>query len=281
MSMGDRMPWLRGTIVLLCLGAIQTWPQDYRTGGLEIDVSLNWSRGEHAPAAGALVTLKGPEGGVAGRTSPAGRVRFDYLVAGSYAVSIGLRGWCHPDFSVNVYVAKLNYASFGLAPCSVRASPCALKGKTVQAAADAPGGSSIVALGSENGDLMLCRPNQSPEIWRAPKPGYSVSALEFSADGLLLASGGKDAAINVWDVPTGKVLVRFEQQNDVTLLRFSPGNRYLVSADDNGRVFVWEPRSPQPIQSGQAKMLKSIEFTPDGKFVVLLGDRKLQYLPLP
>jgi RNA polymerase sigma factor (sigma-70 family) len=66
------------------------------------------------------------------------------------------------------------------------------------------------------------------EIRRFAGHTDTVTALAFSPDGRWLASGSKDRSAGLWDVVTGKQLLKFEAQHPVESVAFSPDGRTLV-----------------------------------------------------
>ncbi len=56
----------------------------------------------------------------------------------------------------------------------------------------------------------------------------------------IMATGGTDNTVRVWDVRMGKLLQEgVGHSAKVTALQFSPDDKQLVSVGDDGCVFVW------------------------------------------
>src|SRR5437764_10337086 len=71
--------------------------------------------------------------------------------------------------------------------------------------------------------------------------GGGISGLAFSPDGKLLATGGGDKIVCLWDVTTGKEVRRLGGlQGFVRKLVFSPNGKLLASAGDDQGVILWD-----------------------------------------
>jgi WD40 repeat protein len=82
----------------------------------------------------------------------------------------------------------------------------------------------------------------------AREPGPATAAVAFSPDGKLLASGGLDRAVRIWDVATGKELFRLPgHTRTVTGLGFSRNGKRLVSAT-GGQSFEFVGVDPGPLK---------------------------------
>ncbi len=69
--------------------------------------------------------------------------------------------------------------------------------------------------------------------------GVAITELRFSPDGNLLASGGADNQVIVWDVVNIKANNRFTGYNfGVSSLAFSPDGQLLVTGDNIGNVIL-------------------------------------------
>jgi WD40 repeat protein len=70
-----------------------------------------------------------------------------------------------------------------------------------------------------------------------------LTALAFSPDGRVLATGADDGSIGIWDVPTRTLRETFSgHAAGVNALSFSPDGATLYSGSADGSVFVWDVR---------------------------------------
>lgn len=97
-----------------------------------------------------------------------------------------------------------------------------------------------------------------------------VDAIKFSPNGELLASGGDNEEINLWDVETGEHLFALTGHNSHTsILEFSPDGQILASTDYS-LIYLWDLTTKVLLRkcntkSGNYVML----FSPDGKTLIV------------
>jgi WD40 repeat protein/serine/threonine protein kinase len=126
-----------------------------------------------------------------------------------------------------------------------------------------------------------------PEVGTSPLEGLevlkghkgSVISLAFAVDGRLLASGGLDGQVRLWDL-TGAQPREYASleghPSDVSALAFAPGEtRLLASASGSldGTVFLWDLAASQPqgraLLRGHHSPVNALTFAPDGKTLAL------------
>ncbi len=93
---------------------------------------------------------------------------------------------------------------------------------------------------------------QKPQVVLTSGHLDQVNALAMSSDGNILASGGNDMLLKLWDMSSGKE-IRTLSGNDASfnLVLFSPNNKYVLGVMGSSQIKVWE------IKTG--KLLKKYE----------------------
>ena len=129
------------------------------------------------------------------------------------------------------------------------------------------------------GELRRFKAHAVPEIdpgTPAHHLGYrlpGVTALALSPDGDVMATGGTDGAVRLYDTTTWKML---DQQtgffNSISDLEFSPDGSHLAVADESSVFWLLRPQR-QPLEfAGHDAEVWSVAFSPDGQTLATGAD---------
>ena len=146
----------------------------------------------------------------------------------------------------------------------------------------------LLALEAPNGTIVLWDIQSNKQhVATAPAhqkdeefPDFSVvSSLAFSPNGRLLASGGSDDLVKLWDVASGEHVATFPAPRyggEISSLAFSSDGK-LLAAYDGGTVELWDVASREHVATIKAHEngSRSMAFSPDGRLLATGGKRTI------
>lgn len=133
---------------------------------------------------------------------------------------------------------------------------------------------SEVVTGDESGYVLLWELKAGVAPRTLGSHLRSVSTVAISPDGKLIASGGDDAMINLWDPAiegsnslTKPVNTLKGHTLNILAIAFSPSGGELASASLDGTVRLWDLKSGSTIRTiqGHSNAVTDLSFSPDGK----------------
>ena len=109
-----------------------------------------------------------------------------------------------------------------------------------------------------------------------------VYNVEFSPDGTLLASAGKDGYARIWSTSSWQLVRPIEASTtEVNVAAFSPDGQQIATVDDEGKLKFWDLAAGSLLRETLAHDGDAViaRFTPDGKRIVTGGreDGRLKF----
>gem|GEM_PF-4947237 len=97
-------------------------------------------------------------------------------------------------------------------------------------------------------------------------------ATDISLDGAVMATGGRDKMVKLWDTKTGKVIDQLAHRG-VKSLQFSPDGKHLISGGWDNRLRIWRVKNGELVKSHLAHNndIQAITFSRNGAYMATGG----------
>lgn len=138
-----------------------------------------------------------------------------------------------------------------------------------------PDGKIVAVGGFADGLIRLWSIETNKELQSIKTPQQFVYTLDFSPDGLSLASAGASGTIQLWEPTTGRLLNQLDTKTGLTNeLAFSRDGRALVSGHNDGSVRLWEvaTRKERACFEGHRGAVRAVAISRDGRSIASGSD---------
>ena len=135
--------------------------------------------------------------------------------------------------------------------------------------------------GCFNGDIKIWNwHNQNPSILRTINPTSNVigslfgnvmlRCIAISSNGKIIASGGAEGAITLWNFHTGEVIhILTQHLSDVYCVSFSPDGQIIASGSEDKNVRIWDINTGNCLHTFEhSGKVNCVAFSPNGKTLV-------------
>jgi len=101
--------------------------------------------------------------------------------------------------------------------------------------------------------------------------GDQIVAAAFSADSRMIVTVGRDGAVRLWDVDTGRQDRAWKGHTASALcVAFSPNGQTIATTGEDGTIRLWDVATGEEIQRFEGQAL-SAAFSPDGRTLATAG----------
>jgi WD40 repeat protein len=148
----------------------------------------------------------------------------------------------------------------------------------------------LVATGGADGAVRLWHAGSPEKNQILIETGGAIHSVRFSADGSMLAAGGNDREVHIWDLSEGSPVARqlpgtWRHKGIVTSLTWSADGRNIASACSSGHVTIGRPGSTEDLiitkVSANATGVEDVSFSPDGTRVAFAAGRTIALIKTP
>jgi WD40 repeat protein len=182
------------------------------------------------------------------------------------------------------YFGKLIHSVRGLLDSEMAARPSPISAPSLRRARIVPASAVAAAVAlilAAGGGYYLYGGGTQPLVRTLTGHGADADSVAFTPDGKMLAAGGWDASIQLWNVADGQLQLPGIPAFQGHAAPFSPDGKMIAGGAQTGNnVVLWdaETRRVSQILSGHTGKVQSVAFSPDGKLLASGGNDHVIFL---
>jgi WD40 repeat protein len=106
-----------------------------------------------------------------------------------------------------------------------------------------------MVVGASNGKLQCYRIADGAQLFNVNAHSSWVTSVQYSSDNSIIASGGNDNKIKIWDSAGNLIYTLNGHTDDITSLRFSSTNDTLWSSSLDNTIRMWDVNTSNLLQT--------------------------------
>lgn len=106
-------------------------------------------------------------------------------------------------------------------------------------------GSSIAVCADDHDTLIIWDITENKKEPIEKKAEFGIKTISFSQDDRILATGGTNGILGIWDVKTGDLVksIKVDDTENVEIVKFSPDNKLLAAGTVKGTVIFYDVKT--------------------------------------
>jgi WD40 repeat protein len=130
------------------------------------------------------------------------------------------------------------------------------------------GGTSMIAVSSEDGSTRIVAPGVEPLLGLLGRHTAAVNSVHVSLDGSLAVSAGADKTARIWHVHGGGPSLVLQHDGPVEDAIFSPDGSLVLTGSDDGTARLWRASTGTSLSVlSVGSPVRAVAFSPDGRTV--------------